>query len=185
MRGAGCAVRLSTYTSNGVTGNRRGGERIFCVAYRSENTLFRHGTGWSNDDSVVRNRAHVGAVMPWLCPAGCTSIATWRFRRWSEPRRTLESVNFSHAATGTVLRQLAEEMFLFDGDQIAWWRGVGKLFVSENSGEQDGGHRRFSQVRNSGCCPRNVLRNGDFSLQVAKSPKRVTTSPSPDAVWCA
>src|SRR5580704_3407047 len=68
MRGAGNAVRLSTYTSNGVTGNRHGGERIFCVAYRPENTLFRHGTGWSNDDSVVRNRAHVGAVVPWLCP---------------------------------------------------------------------------------------------------------------------
>src|SRR5277367_729944 len=51
--------------------------------------------------------------------------------------------------------------------------------------EQGGGPRRCSSVRNSGCCPRNVLRKSDFSLQRAKSPKRVTTNPAPDAVWCA
>jgi hypothetical protein len=119
--------------------------------------------------------------------AGCSSIRDVEIPQMERAETHSRVCQFLARSDGDrdVLRQLAEEMFLFDGDQIAWWRGVGKLFVSENSGEQDGGHRRFSQVRNSGCCPRNVLRNGDFSLQVAKSPKRVTTSPSPDAVWCA
>src|ERR1700733_14573202 len=52
----------STYASNGAAGIRHGGERISCVAYRLENTLFRHGVGCSNDDSVARNREDAGAA---------------------------------------------------------------------------------------------------------------------------
>jgi transposase len=44
-----CAVPLHLRVERG------GGEstrelRIFCVAYRPENTLFSHGAGWSNGD---------------------------------------------------------------------------------------------------------------------------------------
>src|SRR5580700_2397756 len=51
----------STYASNEVAGNRHAICRFF-VAYHPGNTLFRHGAGWNNDDSVARNRVDVGAA---------------------------------------------------------------------------------------------------------------------------
>jgi hypothetical protein len=99
------------------------GERIFCVAYRSENTLFRHGTGWSNGDSVVRNRAHVGAAMPWLYPpdGGLQFYRNVEISQMERAETHSRICQFLARSDGDrdVLRQLAEEMFLFDGDQIA------------------------------------------------------------------
>jgi hypothetical protein len=78
--GARCG---STCASNGVMRNRHGRERIFCAAYRFENKLFRHGAGWSNDDSVARNRAGVGdGQCGWKTPSKCR-----RFSRSGKPWR--------------------------------------------------------------------------------------------------
>jgi hypothetical protein len=63
LRGAGCAVQLHLRVERG------GGEstrdlQIFRVAYRAGNTLFRHGAGWRNDDSVAGNRQDVVSAGP-------------------------------------------------------------------------------------------------------------------------